>query len=78
VAESSQTLGRIYSALAAGSKASGNVRLAQLNDARQWYQRSLDIWQELGARNALSASQTENITTIQNELDKCNAELARL
>ena len=78
VAVSYQTLGRVYSVLADESKASKSAHLAHLNDARRWYQRSLEIWRELNSRKSLSGDAAANITTIQNELNKCDAALAKL
>lgn len=78
VAESYQKLGRIYAALANLSGTTNTIRTTQLHNARLSYQKSLEIWQDLNARQALSANDAENINVIQNELNKCDGMLAKL
>ena len=70
--------GRAYAALASRGQATLDRRLKSWQEARSWYQRSLEIWHEMGARNALDGDDREGLKETAREIALCDASLKHL
>jgi eukaryotic-like serine/threonine-protein kinase len=75
LANSYSDMGRAYAELASVAKAEG--RRDRLREARSWYQKSLDLWQDLRSRNALAARHVRKPDEIAIEIGRCDEALEK-
>jgi hypothetical protein len=52
-----------------------NKRIDAVREARAWYQKSLDIYQDMKSRGTLSGADTSKPDEIAKEIAKCDAAL---
>jgi serine/threonine protein kinase/tetratricopeptide (TPR) repeat protein len=71
-------LGLAYSALAVNSRGSVASPAKRWQEARAWYQKSLDIWTEKHTRGSLDGSERETAQRVSQGIAKCDAALAKL
>jgi len=75
--ESYMGMGGAYLALARGAHTEPE-RIAQLREARTWYEQSLEVWQELRARSALDPLDRNKPEEMAKAIAECDARLAKL
>jgi tetratricopeptide (TPR) repeat protein len=71
-------LGQAYVALAEQKKISAAESKLHWREARDWYQKSLDIYQDLNSRNQLPKKTLHEMDDVKRGLEKCDAALAKL
>ena len=67
-----ESLGRYYASIAETEKRTDDWR-----EARQWYQQSLETFQELQQRNKLSSDYAKKPSQIRKTIETCDAVLAK-
>jgi eukaryotic-like serine/threonine-protein kinase len=70
--------GEAYEALASGTKTAADKRLANLQEARQEYQKGLDIMVKMREENILAKKRLSEIDTVSQFLVRCNAAIEKL
>jgi tetratricopeptide (TPR) repeat protein len=70
-------LGRAHAALASARKTPESRRLSLWRQAREWFQRSLEIWRALKALGRLTAYDAPTLEKTARELARCEKALAR-
>jgi tetratricopeptide (TPR) repeat protein len=67
-----ERIGRVYASLALNTKAAHNARVEACREAKNWYQRSLTIWQKLRDEGHLNAEDAGKINEVSNEIAACD------
>ena len=71
-------IGATYASLAAATKTPMNGRVNHWREARTWFQKSLDIYQEMQVRGVLSRAELSKPDEVAHEIKKCAERLAKL
>jgi non-specific serine/threonine protein kinase/serine/threonine-protein kinase len=72
LAESYSNVAKVHAALAAKTNQAERWR-----QAKEWYERSLEVWRELHSRNALKPADAEAMEKVKSEIARCEAALAK-
>jgi serine/threonine protein kinase/tetratricopeptide (TPR) repeat protein len=78
LASSYAQLGRGYASLAEKAAVPISLKKERWQEARSWYQKSLDIWQDMKAKKKLSGADAGKPAEVTREIEKCNAALGSL
>ncbi len=70
-------IGSVYAMIAVNSSSPGKKPRESWSEARRWYQRSLDIWQELQAQSSLDPPDEGRYSDVIKEINKCDLALAK-
>jgi hypothetical protein len=73
-----QGLGNAYAALAGDETTSATMRLANSRSACSWFKKSQEIHQSFLAAGTLTGDDRARLDTINQEISKCTATIARL
>ena len=77
LARSCSKLGEVQASLASHIRTPTSRRSQHWHEARSWHQRSLDLFLDTRARDALSGDDARAVDEITNQITKCNAALAK-
>lgn len=68
-------LGKVNSLIAAKPGAGTEQQVAHWRESRSWYQKSLDIWQDMKSKATLNGADANKPDDVANEIAKCDAAL---
>jgi hypothetical protein len=71
-------LGQGYVAMASDEKAPAEKRLAHWREARSWYQKSKEIYQQFLDAGKLTGEDADRLKVVVEEIARCDAALAQL
>ncbi|MDQ3920498.1 MAG: hypothetical protein M3348_18715 [Acidobacteriota bacterium] len=68
-------LGGLYAKYATLGGARGDLRRERWREARSWYQKSLDLWHQVGSGGTLSRADADKADEVVREIAKCDTAL---
>jgi serine/threonine protein kinase len=68
-------LGKVNSVIATKPETGAEQQIARWREARSWYQKSLEIWQDMKSKATLNGADANRPDDVANEIAKCDARL---
>jgi serine/threonine protein kinase len=70
-------LGKCHTQLASTPNAAPGQRAPSWQEAKDWYRKSLEVWQQVQSKRKLSDADASTLNDVQREIAECDAELTR-
>lgn len=77
LANDSAALGNLYAMVGADAKTRADAQAKSWREARDWYQKSLDVWQGMRVQGILNPADSNKPDEISREIARCNSALEK-
>ncbi len=78
LADAYASIGELHARLASRASGVSSVQTERWSEARLWFQKSLDIWQDLRNKGALSLADAGKLEEVAKEIARCDDNLKKL